>query len=372
MHRAPWPHLAQEQAEARDDEPQRDDRDAERTQASKVRSFARWSRVVFGLDGRSGPAPLCGSLMQLSYPPGTLHGRITCGKPSAQKRRPLCRHTERTKSAQPRERHPRYPAPPAAPATLPGRAAGRSSSGSSSASATSCRSSCSPSSWPTCWGRWCAASPAPRAKGSRAAAAALVVYLIVIAILGVALSLLYSALRSEIESLRATTTRTTAPCSWPTCASEEAHGLLRACQPAPRTASTASCSTSAPIAAGLFRKTLPGLVKTAPARCWSWSPCPIVAYYLLTDYQRFIDFVRRLVRPGGARALRRARPRHQQLAARLPGRPGHALARSPGSAAFLILQLNGVRPALVVGIAAVFLELIPVVGPLAWALARSC
>jgi predicted PurR-regulated permease PerM len=92
-----------------------------------------------------------------------------------------------------------------------------------------------------------------------------------------------------------------------------------------------------------------------------------VAYYFLTDYGRFLNYVRRVIRPEGrARFDDLIHEIDASLRGYLAGQATLSLVM--GVAAFLILSVNGVRPALVVGIAAAFLELIPVVGPLLWAL----
>ena len=205
----------------------------------------------------------------------------------------------------------------------------------------------------------------PDGKGLSRGAAALIVYVVVIAILGVALSLLYTTLRSEIEAYADNYTHYRA-LFLANLHQQEAHGILQGLPASTKDSIDNFVLNLGGIAADLFRKTLPSLVKTAP-HLLELVAVPIVAYYLLTDYQRFIGFVRRLVRPEGRERFDGlVRDIDRSLRGYLAGQI--TLSLIAGVAAFLILQLNGVRPALVVGIAAVFLELIPVVGPLAWAL----
>lgn len=196
--------------------------------------------------------------------------------------------------------------------------------------------------------------------------AALVVYLVIIGLVGFALYILYHALRDEVITyarnyphyknvLLANLRR------------EEAHGLLRPLSGSARDALNNLVINSDATLANLARKTLPGLVKTVP-RIVELIAVPIVAYYFLADYQRFLDFLRRLApQEGRARVDQLIRDIDSSLRGYLAGQA--TLSLVAGVAAFLILSLNGVHPATVVGLAAVFLELIPVVGPLAWALA---
>jgi predicted PurR-regulated permease PerM len=93
---------------------------------------------------------------------------------------------------------------------------------------------------------------------------------------------------------------------------------------------------------------------------------PIVAYYLLKDYQLLIDYLAVRLQPnqpGRFRAL------VAELDSSLRGylRGQITLSLVAGVLAFLILTAFGVHYALLVGVAAAFLELIPVVGPLLWA-----
>ena len=203
-------------------------------------------------------------------------------------------------------------------------------------------------------------------RGLSRSTAALLVYLVIIGMAGVALYLLYHALRDEVITyarnyphyknvLLANLRR------------EEARGLLRPLPGSVKDALNNLVINSDATLADLARKTLPGLVKTVP-RIVELIAVPIVAYYFLADYQRFLDFLRRLVQPEGqARFDQLIRDIDASLRGYLAGQA--TLSLVAGVAAFLILTINGVHPATVVGLAAVFLELIPVVGPLAWALA---
>jgi predicted PurR-regulated permease PerM len=148
---------------------------------------------------------------------------------------------------------------------------------------------------------------------------------------------------------------------------QEAHGLLRALPASARNALNTLVTNSDTLLAATARHTLPGLVRLAP-RLIELIAVPIVAYYLLTDYRRFIELVRRLVRPGGRERFDRLiGDIDRSLRGYLVGQA--ILSLVAGGAAFVILQLNGVRPAIVVGLAAAVLELVPVIGPLLWVLA---
>lgn len=206
----------------------------------------------------------------------------------------------------------------------------------------------------------------PEGKRLSRGAAALVIYLIIIAILGVALFILYRALRSEISAY-ALNYAQYRDALLADLRDAEAHGLLRSLPGSAKDALNNLVRNSDATLTDLARRTLPGLVRTAP-RALELIAVPIVAYYFLADYQRFLDFGRRLVRPEGRERFDQlVRDVDSSLRGYLAGQA--TLSLVAGAAAFVILSLNGVRPALVVGIAAAFLELIPVVGPLAWALA---
>lgn len=206
----------------------------------------------------------------------------------------------------------------------------------------------------------------PEGKGVSRGTAALVVYVIIIAILGVALYVLYRTLRLEITSY-ASTYAHYRDALLADLQRQEAHGLLRVLPQSARDALNNVVANSDDLLANFARQTLPGLVRTAP-RVLELIAVPIVAYYFLADYERFLDFGRRLVRAEGRdRFDRLVHDVNDSLRGYLAGQV--TLSLVAGAAATLILALNGVRPALVVGIAAFFLELIPVVGPLAWALA---
>lgn len=205
----------------------------------------------------------------------------------------------------------------------------------------------------------------PEGKGLSRGAAALVVYLIVIAVLGVALYALYQALRSEVLTY-ARNYHQYRDALLANLQSEELHGFLRFLPQSAKDTINNLVQNSDDVLASLANQTLPGLVRTAP-RLLELVAVPIVAYYFLTDYQRFLDFGRQLIRPDGrTRYDQLIHDVNESLRGYLAGQA--TLSFVAGLAAFLILSLNGVRPALVVGIAAIFLELIPVVGPLVWAL----
>jgi len=205
----------------------------------------------------------------------------------------------------------------------------------------------------------------PEGKGISRSAAALLVYLVVIAILAAAFYALYQALRTEILSY-ARNYHQYRDALLVKLQGEEAHGLLRALPDSAKQALNNLVRNSDDTLASLARRTLPELVRTAP-RLLEMVAVPILAYYFLTDYGRFFNYVRRMIRPEGrARFDELIREIDASLRGYLAGQATLSLVM--GLAAFLILSLNGVRPALVVGIAAAFLELIPVVGPLLWAL----
>jgi predicted PurR-regulated permease PerM len=205
----------------------------------------------------------------------------------------------------------------------------------------------------------------PEGKGISRSAAALLVYLIVIAILAAAFYALYQALRTEILSY-AKNYHQYRDALLVRLQGEEANGLLRALPDSAKVAINNLVRNSDDTLASLARGTLPALVRTAP-RLLELVAVPILAYYFLTDYGRFFNYVRRVIRPEGrARFDQLIREIDASLRGYLAGQATLSLVM--GVAAFLILSLNGVRPALVVGIAAAFLELIPVVGPLLWAL----
>ncbi len=203
----------------------------------------------------------------------------------------------------------------------------------------------------------------PEGKGVSRSTAALIVYIVVIAVLGVALYVLYEALRAEILNYSN---------NYGLYQSEllvnliqqEQHGLLHPLGASAWSAINNFVINFNDISSAFVRATLPGLVKTAP-RLVEGIAVPIVAYYLLTDYRRFLGFFRRAVRPEGrARFDDLIQDINGSLRGYLAGQV--TLSAIAGVAAALILSVNGVRPALVVGIAALFLELIPVVGPLIW------
>ena len=206
----------------------------------------------------------------------------------------------------------------------------------------------------------------PEGKGLSREAAALVVYLVVIALLGVGLYALYDALRHEVATYAGSYARYRHDLLV-NLQREEQQGLLRSLPAAAKNAINGAVQNSDDLLASLARRAAPELLKTAP-RALELIAVPIVAYYFLIDYRRFIDFVRRLVRPEGRERFDQLiRDVNSSLRGYLAGQA--TLSLVAGAAAFLILWLNGIRPALAVGVAAVFLELIPVVGPLAWALA---
>ena len=205
----------------------------------------------------------------------------------------------------------------------------------------------------------------PEGKGVSRQTAALIVYVIVIAALGVALYMLYGALRDEILSYaRHSDDYKNAFLTNLVQQEYGKGGLLRGLPDSVKVALTDAVNNYEEVASSFARRTLPGLVKTAPRLVESIA-VPIVAYYLLTDYRRFIGFFRRAVRPQGRdRFDQLVREINSSLRGYLAGQV--TLSAIAGVAAFIILTVNGVRPALVVGIAAIFLELIPVVGPLVW------
>ncbi|GAC1401848.1 MAG: AI-2E family transporter [Chloroflexota bacterium] len=113
--------------------------------------------------------------------------------------------------------------------------------------------------------------------------------------------------------------------------------------------------------------TAPLIVHRAPALI-ELIVVPIVAYYLLKDYKALLAYLGGLVQPD--------RPeRFDRLVAELDSsvrgylRGQAILSLVAGVLAFLILTVFGVHYAILVGIGAIFLELIPVVGPLIWAAA---
>ena len=205
----------------------------------------------------------------------------------------------------------------------------------------------------------------PEGKGLSREAAALLVYLVMIAVLGVVLYVLYQALRDEVVNYVHNYARYRADLL-ANLRREEAHGLLRALPSGVKSSLNNLVVNSDAVIGSAARAAAPAVLRAAP-RLLESIAVPIVAYYFLTDYRRFIDFVRRLVRPEGRNRFDDlVRDVNSSLRGYLAGQA--ILSLVAGAAAFLILSLNGVRPALVVGIAAFFLELIPVVGPLAWAL----
>ena len=113
------------------------------------------------------------------------------------------------------------------------------------------------------------------------------------------------------------------------------------------------------------RHTVPGIVHRVPDLI-ELVVVPIVAYYLLKDNRLFLDHIGRLLQP--------SRPERfenlvDELNSSLRGylRGQALLSLVAGVLAFAILTIFGIHYALLVGVAAVFLELIPVVGPLVWA-----
>lgn len=210
--------------------------------------------------------------------------------------------------------------------------------------------------------RWIAG---PEGKRLSREAAALLVYVVVIAVLIVGFYGLYRAVRSEVVNY-ARNAGHYQDVLLSALVTQENTGILRALPDSVKSAITTTILSSNDLIGSLAGKAVPGVVRTAP-RLLETIAVPIVAYYLLTDYKRFIGFVRHTVRPEGrARFDRLLQEINDSLRGYLVGQV--ILSLVAGTAAFLILSLNGVRPALVVGLAAVILELIPVVGPLAWAL----
>jgi predicted PurR-regulated permease PerM len=204
----------------------------------------------------------------------------------------------------------------------------------------------------------------PEGKGVSRQTAALIVYLIVVVVLGVAIFALYRALRAEVANFADNQTEYQLQVLTNLSLQEGPHGLLSFLPASAKDAINNAVINYDDFGAALARRTLPGLVKTAP-RLIEAIAVPIVAYYLLTDYQRFIGFFRRAVRPEGrGRFDRLIHEINRSLRGYLVGQV--TLSAIAGVAAFVILSVNGVRPALVVGIAAVLLELVPVVGPLIW------
>jgi predicted PurR-regulated permease PerM len=193
--------------------------------------------------------------------------------------------------------------------------------------------------------------------------AVLVLYLVVIVVLGAALYLLAHALRAEILAYARTYARYRGA-FLVNLRLQEAHGLLRSLPGSAKEALNGVVANSNELGSVIARRALPGLVKTTPRLVESVA-VPIVAYYLLTDYRRFIAFVQRAVAP---RRPERFDALLRDINGALRGYlAGHVtLSAIAGGAAFLILALNGVHPALVVGLAAAIRELIPVVGPLVW------
>jgi len=205
----------------------------------------------------------------------------------------------------------------------------------------------------------------PEGKGLSRGTAALVVYLLVIALLAVLLYVGYQALRDEVGAYIR---------SFPAyrlqlldnLRQQEHNGLLRGLPQSAKDSVNNFVLNFNAVVSDTARRTLPGLVRSVP-HLIELIAVPIVAYYLLVDYRRFIDYVGHAMAPTG-------RGRFDALVADLNNSLRGYLAGQltlsliAGAAAFLILAVNGVRPALAVGIAAVILELIPVVGPLAWAL----
>jgi predicted PurR-regulated permease PerM len=203
----------------------------------------------------------------------------------------------------------------------------------------------------------------PEGKGVSRKTAALIVYLLVILALGVAIYILYGALSAEISNYAKNLDIYKGDLLI-NLYQQEYHGLLRPLPQSVKLAIINGIANANNLSGEFARRTLPELVKTAP-RLVEGIAVPIVAYYLLTDYRRFIGFFRKAVRPEGrGRFDELIHEISNSLRGYLSGQV--TLSVIAGVAAFVILTVNGVRPALVVGIAAIFLELIPVVGPLVW------
>ncbi len=203
----------------------------------------------------------------------------------------------------------------------------------------------------------------PEGQGVSLRVAAAVVYVVLIAALGGVLFVGYAALRNEVGNL-AHNFASYRDQVLHNLRLQESTGLLKSLPANAKDAVNNAVINVDSVASDLARRTLPGLVKAAP-RLIELIAVPIVAYYLLVDYKRFLGFMRKLA---PSRGVERFDTLIEDINASLRGYLVGQITLSAiaGVAAFAILTLNGVRPALVVGIAAVILELIPVIGPLTW------
>jgi len=137
----------------------------------------------------------------------------------------------------------------------------------------------------------------PEGKGLSRGTAALVVYLLVIALLAVLLYVGYQALRDEVGAYIR---------SFPAyrlqlldnLRQQEHNGLLRGLPQSAKDSVNNFVLNFNAVVSDTARRTLPGLVRSVP-HLIELIAVPIVAYYLLVDYRRFIDYVGHAMAPTG-------------------------------------------------------------------------
>jgi predicted PurR-regulated permease PerM len=203
-------------------------------------------------------------------------------------------------------------------------------------------------------------------RGVPRGAAILIVYVIMLLALAVALDQVSLLVVREVKAFAANYPQFQVTLATRILDSEQ-YGILSKLPPEAQTWVEQTYANMENIARDQLKSTVPLIVHRVPGLI-ELIVVPIVAFYLLKDYRLLLDYLARLVRP--------ARPeRFTQLVAELDGslrgylRGQAVLSLVAGLLAFLILTAFHVHYAFLVGIGAIFLELIPVVGPLVWAAA---